>query len=94
MTLTNRLPKDACIRTTAEQRTREEWTVELELLTQLIEVTSISAAGMQLRQPITIPRPEHIRRQNKARESGVDVMDNPYKQGIAVLAATAKGGRK
>jgi hypothetical protein len=85
----NRLPKNACIRTTVEQRTREEWTVDQELLSQLIEVNSIVAAGKQLKKHIIIPRPDHIRRQNKARASGVEhVPDGAYKQGIAVLAAT------
>lgn len=60
-----------------------------ELLSQLIEVTSIGVAGRQLRKPIIIPRPDHVRKRGKAIAAGVDhVPDNAYKQGIAVLQAT------
>jgi hypothetical protein len=60
------------------------------LLSQLVEVTSIGVAGRQLKKPLTIPRPEHVRRKAKAHASGVEqVPDGAYKQGIAVLAATS-----
>lgn len=59
-------------------------------MAQLVEVTSIVAADKQLKKPITIPRPDHIRRRGRAHQSGVkEVPDGAYKQGIAVLQATS-----
>lgn len=58
-------------------------------MSQLVELTSIVAAGKQLKKPVTIPRPDHIRRKGKALQAGVkEVPDGAYKQGIAVLQAT------
>jgi hypothetical protein len=66
------------------------WTVDNELMAQLVELTSIVATDRQLKKPITIPRPDHIRRKGRAYQSGVkEVPENPYKQGIAVLQATS-----
>jgi hypothetical protein len=65
--------------------------VNEELLAQLVEITSVVAADKRLKKPITIPRPDHIQRQNKAAKSGVDHIEgNPYAQGISVLASTAR----
>lgn len=64
--------------------------MERELLSQLIEINSIGVAGKQLKKPIIIPRPDHVRRKSKAYASGVqNVPDGAFKQGIAVLQATS-----
>lgn len=62
----------------------------MELMSQLVELTSIVAAGKQLKKPVTIPRPDHVRRKGRAYASGVkEVPEGAYKQGIAVLQATS-----
>lgn len=64
--------------------------MERELLSQLVEVTSVGAAGKQLKKPIVIPRPDYVKRRSKAIASGVqNVPDGAYKQGVAVLQATS-----
>lgn len=64
--------------------------MERELLSQLVEVTSIGVAGKQLKKSIIIPRPDHVRKKSKAHASGVEhVPDGAYAQGIAVLQATS-----
>lgn len=61
-----------------------------ELLAQVVELTSIGVAGKQLKKSIIVPRPDHIRKGNKARAAGVEhVPDGAYAQGIAVLQATS-----
>jgi hypothetical protein len=37
------------------------WDPQTELLAQLVEVMSVSAAGRQLRKPVQVPRPEWMR---------------------------------
>jgi hypothetical protein len=65
--------------------------VNNELLSQLVELTSVSAAGKQLKKPIIVPRPDHVKRRGKALAAGVEnVPDNAFKQGIAVLQATSR----
>lgn len=49
------LPEDALTRRPPGQT--QVWTRTLELLTALVEVTSISASGHRLRKPVTLPRP-------------------------------------
>lgn len=62
-----------------------------ELLSQLVEITSIGVAGKQLKKSIIIPRPDHVKRRSKAHAAGVqEVPDGAYKQGIAVLQATRR----
>lgn len=38
-----------------------EWSIQTELLAQLVEVTSVSTAGRQLRKPIEVTRPDTLR---------------------------------
>jgi hypothetical protein len=69
--------------------------VERELLSQLVEVVSVSASGKQLKKNIVIPRPDYVKRRSKALASGVtNVPDGAFKQGIAVLAATSPAVRR
>jgi hypothetical protein len=87
--LAERLPKDACIRTTHEQRFGEDWTVERELMALLIEITSVTAAGKQLRKPIQVPRPKSDKQRGPVhpRANG----QNPaYGRAVGVLASTAR----
>lgn len=42
------------------------WSLQTELLAQLVEVTSVGTAGRQLRKPIEIKRPDTLRQKNKA----------------------------
>ena len=43
-----------------------EWSMQTELLAQMVEVMSVGTAGRQLRKPIEIPRPGSLRTKNKA----------------------------
>lgn len=52
------MPDEARIRRVAGDDTR--WTVTEELLAQLIETVSITAAGMQLKEPRQITRPTDV----------------------------------
>lgn len=45
-----------------------EWTLLAELLAQLVEITSASAAGRRLREPVRIPRPEQRAEPARPRE--------------------------
>lgn len=60
------MPRTACIHTTAEERAREEWTVERELLALLTEITSVAASEQKLRKPVKIPRPDHVKQRARA----------------------------
>lgn len=70
--------------------------MEMELLALNAELASIAASGQQLKKPIKIPRPKHVRKPN----SGVRHADSvpggtapdAYKRGVSVLAATTRGG--
>ena len=70
-----RLPKDACWRTTPEDRLApsEVWTGEMQLLALLIEVVSIKVAGKGLKKPIDIPRPG--KGKNGSKRQGTDQPD-------------------
>lgn len=41
------------------------WSIQTELLAQLVEVTSVSTAGRRLRKPIEIQRPDSLRPHNE-----------------------------
>lgn len=83
------------MRTTHEQRFGEDWTVEQELMALLIEVTSVAAAGRQLRKPIDIPRPTK-RRRGRVHPDHAHVggsapgHDRSYGHAVAVLAGSAR----
>lgn len=87
------LPRDALVRTPESERGIDPWTAELELLAQLIEVTSIGVAEMKLQKPITVPRPqqpepgdaEHLD-SPAAGEDG----PNPYSAAIGALRSSAR----
>ena len=55
--LINRLPREALVRTPVDERGRAPWTAELELVAQLIEMTSVLAADRRIKKPVKVPRP-------------------------------------
>lgn len=65
-----------------------------DLLALLVEVTSVSAANRALRKPLTLPRPTAPKEAPNRAPTKAET-DAAYKQGIAVLARTARkaGGR-
>jgi hypothetical protein len=66
--------------------------VDTELRALLVEVVSIGAAGQKLKKPITVPRPKHIKRKGGVQHADtVAAGPDPYKRGVAVLAATTRG---
>lgn len=87
-----RLPKDACIRTTPESRLREEMSVEAGLLAVLIEVTSIVATeNAGLKKPITGLADKFTNKPDPAQKPrNTEEKDKAFKKGISVLAATSK----
>jgi hypothetical protein len=91
------LPRDALVRTPESERGRDPWTAELELMAQLVEITSIAAAEMKLKKPIQVPRP-HLEQaaQDTARQAGRQVAavdaPNPFRGAMAVMAGAAGGG--
>lgn len=65
----------------------EGWTVTDDLLALMVEVSSVTASGRQLKKPIEVPRPKR----NKApRHHAQTQQDAAFKKGIGVLAATTK----
>lgn len=88
------------MRTPVPERGRDPWTAELELMAQLIEVVSITAAQMKLRKPIKVPRPKKDKTAAKAAAAtrGAYVLDpapaavaaehNPYRAAIRALGAS------
>lgn len=94
--LLSRLPRDARTwKRTTESDGSEDWGLTEELLALLIEVTSVSGSGKQLKKPIDIPRPS-----KKKRRTGLRHPDDPaVKQGApteapAVTAAPAAAPAK
>ena len=63
-----------------------------DLLALLVEVTSVPAAGRQLKKPIDLRglRPKHDQ-PGARRPATTDEVDAAFKKGIGVLAATARG---
>jgi hypothetical protein len=59
------LPAESLLRTTPEQRSQEKWTVETELLAQLVEETSVVSSGHKRKKPLKVPRPDHIKNAGK-----------------------------
>lgn len=59
-----------------------------DLLSLLIEVTSVTASGRQLKKPLTLPRPQGHK--GPQRPATRDETDAAYKRGVAVLASTSK----
>lgn len=81
------------MRTPVAERGRDPWTAELELMAQLVEITSIGIAQMRLRKPIKVPRPNKdvaakaaTTRVERAVAVGED--DNPYRAAIRAFGAT------
>lgn len=81
-----RLPDDALVRTTPEIRKRlaaaKDWTMDTELLAQLIEEVSILAADFRRKKPREVDRPDSAR--------GLVPGASPYSSAIARMAATAR----
>lgn len=90
------MPKGSCLRTTLDERLGEGWTVTDDLLALLVEVTSVSASGRQLKKPIEVPRPEKPKPKPDARavEAPQSERDAAFKRGIGVLAATSKAVKR
>lgn len=78
------------MRTPPEERQQEKWTVETELLAQLIEEVSVLAADMRRKKPREVPRPKHLR---SNRTGGTADPHEATRKGIAVLASTRKAVR-
>lgn len=81
--------------TSPEQRKQEVWTVEMELLALIAELTSIAASAQQLKKPIKVPRPKHLKQPGGVQYAG-DAKGpgrgaDPYKRAVGVLAATTRG---
>lgn len=55
------LPDDAHLNSTPEQRKQEPWDIPTELAAQTLEVLSVMASEKALKEPMTVPRPEHLR---------------------------------
>lgn len=79
------LPPDALLRTAPEDRVRDRWGVETELLAQLVEVVSVVAAERKIKDTVKVPRPPHLRKKPKAATP-----QEATARGIAVLRATSK----
>jgi hypothetical protein len=47
-----------------------EWSIQTELLAQLVEVTSVSSSGRQLRKPIEVDRPLTLKAQRPGKAQG------------------------
>jgi hypothetical protein len=58
-----------------------------DLLALLVEVSSVTASGKQLKKPIEVPRPKQPKPQP---EPGQSATDAAYKRAVGVLAATSK----
>jgi hypothetical protein len=70
-----------------EQRGNRRWTTEMELLAQVIEEVSVLAADHRRKEPRLVPRPGHVQR-------GGGTHADPYKRGVAMLAATTRQVRR
>jgi hypothetical protein len=78
-----RLPDEALTRNTVDYREQQRWTTEMELAAQLIEVMSIPAAGMKLKNQIKVPRPNRTRLAPAGGQSAGNVVEmDPYKRAI------------
>jgi hypothetical protein len=80
------LPSESLLRTDPEDRSLDRWSVNTELLAQLLEVTSVGVAERRLKDPVKIPRPTHLAKHRKARST-----QEAYARGISVLQRTSKG---
>lgn len=93
------LPRDALVRTPVEERGRAPWTAELELMAQLIEMTSVLASERRIKKPVKVPRPDQPKkrrmrttaRQASRPAEGPGV--SPYGAAIAALGG-AQPSRK
>jgi hypothetical protein len=87
------LPTDSLTKTPPDQRDKPKWTVEDELLAQLIEEVSILAAEQRRKKPRQIPRPGQPSRAQRETVTPEGVAgDNPYSRAMGVLAATNPAG--
>lgn len=60
-----------------------------DLLALLVEVTSVTASGRQMKKPLEIPRPNDKPKSVEA-PTGRTEKDAAFKKGISVLAATSR----
>jgi len=83
------LPADSLVRTPVGERGRGRWTIELELMAQLIEICSVTAADHRLKKPIRIPRPDKTSQQSQVAPSVRRARDqqapNAYSAAIAAM---------
>lgn len=66
--------------------------MEMELLALIAELTSIAASAQQLKKPIKVPRPKHLKK-GGVRYAGEAAgrSPDPYKRAVGVLAASTRG---
>lgn len=92
------LPPHALVRTPAGERGREPWTAYHELLAQVIEITSVTAAGHQIKKPIKVPRPDQKADPGEPQREVRTTRDapgaNPYRSAIAVLGGAKPSRRR
>lgn len=90
LVLIRALPPSALVRTPEAERGRDPWTAELELMAQLVEITSIGIAQMKLRKPIKVPRPARDKTARAAAAGTEHVVavgsdSNPYRAAMRAL---------
>jgi hypothetical protein len=95
------LPPESLVRTKPEERGRNPWDAYMELLAQLVEVSSVTAAGFRLKKPIKVPRPGRKRKRGRQAESfqtvDTDSLQvhqlpsgpNPYSAAMNMLAGSS-----
>jgi hypothetical protein len=76
-----------------EERMSEGWSVTDDLLALLIEVSSVTASGRQLKKPLEVPRPKKSQPAPPKAPAGTSERDVAFKRGINLLASTSKGVR-
>ncbi len=79
------LPPDALLRTAPEDRVQDRWSVETELLAQIVEVVSVVASERRLKDTVKVPRPQHLRKKQRAHSP-----QEATARGISVLRRTTK----
>lgn len=69
-----------------------------DLLALLIEVSSVTASGKQLRKPLEIPRPKAPEQrqpeQPQQQQAPVNAQDAAFKKGIGVLASSSRAVKR
>lgn len=69
----------------------EGWTVTDDLLALLIEVSSVTASGRQIKKPIQVPRPK---KPEAPAPAGATERDVAFKKGVNMLASTSRAVKR